>query len=705
MAIVNPDGVSPGTFVIHDSVRPPLPAGDYTLTVRQAIDVTSGSATIPSIDPASWDFKIVGPRFTLPKDQQLSVFPPPDSSGAYADRLPQIVLQRRTLPYERRIVLTDNPSTTPPWLALVVLAEGEGQLVTNQPVDTAGLPDPGDQDATVQDVLRVSQTVVQAVFPTLTDLPWLTHVREVDMSDTELALGSDGWMSVVVANRLPVPGPPATPGGPATPRRYGAFLISLEGHANDLPTVETPANMFGILRVYDDTTIALGVQTAVAAQALPMESIVAAQSLMTTATAAASTTTAARFGEVSAAFTGRALTAAQPSQPVDAWSSSVGHGTLSVAASTTPSRAFLSGAAAIAGFALSPEFLEPAVPILSFTVLANWSFTSEPEGDFRYLMQHLDLGMLGTPPPAPPAASPGAPPPAPDPRTPLTVVDTGHLAIQGITRAGAQTTSWYRGPFTPRAITRPAVTDPGGVLAWASDQLRRVGPDGREEISLAVAYELGRTMAAAQPGLIAALLAWRSSGYSVSRVTALLAAGSSPLHLQLATVLAQKPSDFSAAVTAGLLSTLGATALGPVRPATTPPSVLPGGQSLSQAVSAGFGLDLTTVSALLGDPSTPTTVGLPAASTAPAAPQQLVALTAASFAAANSRAVTAVTGILHEVTVAPAALEPPVLLKPISLPMSTIGTLATTVHAVAEEPAATRVAAADVTSARTEEEA
>ncbi len=356
MANVSPNTVGPGTFVIHDSVRPPLPAGDYTLTVQQAIDVTSGNATIPGINPASWDFKIVGPRFTLPKDQQLSVFPPPDSSGAYADRLPQIVLQRRTLPYERRIVLTDSPSTTPPWLALVVLAEGEGQLVTNQPVDTAGLPDPEDQDATVQDVLRVSQTVVQAVFPTLTDLPWLTHVREVDMSDTELALGSDGWMSVVVANRLPVPGPPAAPGGPATPRRYGAFLISLEGHANDLPTVETPANTFGILRVYDDTTIALGVQTAITAQALPLESIVAARSLMTAATAepaatpasatpapaapsAETTTTSAKFAEVSAAFTGRALTAAQPSQPVDAWSSSIRRGTLSVAASTTPSRA------------------------------------------------------------------------------------------------------------------------------------------------------------------------------------------------------------------------------------------------------------------------------------------------------------------------------------------------------------------------------
>ena len=335
--------VSPGTFVVHDSVRPPLPAGDYALTVQQAINVTSGTASVPAIDPATWNWRIVGPRFTLPKDQQLSVFPPPDSSGAYADRLPQIVLKRRTLPYERRIVLDDDPATTPPWLALVVLAEGEGQLVANQPVDTSGLPDPGDQDASVQDILRVSEPVVQAVFPTVGDLPWLTHVREVDMSDTELALGSDGWMSVIVSNRLPVPGPAATPGGPATPRRYGAFLISLEGHVDDLPTTETPVSTFGRLRVYDDATIVEGLQTAIATQALPLESLPAPlrAAVVTSATAAqmyAATPAAQMYGAATAAFTGRAVAASLPSHPVDAWSTGIGDGALAAAASTTPAR-------------------------------------------------------------------------------------------------------------------------------------------------------------------------------------------------------------------------------------------------------------------------------------------------------------------------------------------------------------------------------
>jgi hypothetical protein len=311
--------------------------------------------------------------------------------------------------------------------------------------------------------------------------------------------------------------------------------------------------------------------------------------------------------------------------------------------------------------------VDPEAQILTFTVLAHWSFTSEPEGDFRYLMQHLDLGMLGTAPPPAPLPAPGAPPAAPDPRPALTVLDTGHLAIKGVSRAGAATTSWYRGPFTPVAILRPAPTDPAGVMAWASDQLRRVGPDGREEVSLAVAYELGRTMAAAQPGVIAALLAWRAAGYSLSRVTALLASGGSAVHEQLAAVLAQESPDFSGAVTAELLAGIGAAALGPVRPASSPPSVLPTGQSLSQTIAQGFGLDPTTVSDLLSSPSVATTVGLPGTATVPLVPQPLADLTATSFGAASTRTVAVATWAVRQVVASAAVLEPPVLTAPVGL--------------------------------------
>jgi hypothetical protein len=103
--------VDPGTFILYDAVRPALDDGDYTLATQQSIADTAGTAAIPPVSPGSWNFRIVGPRFSLPPDQLLSCFPPPDGQGEYSDRLPQVVLRRRTLPYERRVVTTDDPAT------------------------------------------------------------------------------------------------------------------------------------------------------------------------------------------------------------------------------------------------------------------------------------------------------------------------------------------------------------------------------------------------------------------------------------------------------------------------------------------------------------------------------------------------------------------------------------------------------------------
>ena len=57
--------------------------------------------------------------------------------------------------------------------------------------------------------LEVPEEVVDSVFPAQEDLTYLAHVRAVDLADTELAMGDDdGWLAVVLANRLPQP-PPA----------------------------------------------------------------------------------------------------------------------------------------------------------------------------------------------------------------------------------------------------------------------------------------------------------------------------------------------------------------------------------------------------------------------------------------------------------------------------------------------------------------
>ena len=96
---------------------------------------------------------------------------------------------------------------------------------------TTKLLDPDDKDVEQGLYLAVTETVVKKIFPCKDDLPLLAHVREVDVNDTELANGDDdGWLAVVLANRLPVFDDAA---GKAV--RYMACLVNLEGQLEALP--------------------------------------------------------------------------------------------------------------------------------------------------------------------------------------------------------------------------------------------------------------------------------------------------------------------------------------------------------------------------------------------------------------------------------------------------------------------------------------
>ena len=222
--------VQPGFFALHPAVLPPLPAGHYTLH-GEIEDMPHGPTA-----PIDARLTVSSPRFTMPPDQILSTFPPANREGAFQATLPQIVLKRRTLPWERKV---DPADEHVPWLALVVIAEGEGSLSAESPVEqciTSGvaLPDPTDRDVATSVYLSVTQTVVNGVFPTKDDLELLAHVREVDLNDSELMSGDDdGFLAVVIANRLPQPG--FDDGGNPIPKKYLACLINVEGQTNVLP--------------------------------------------------------------------------------------------------------------------------------------------------------------------------------------------------------------------------------------------------------------------------------------------------------------------------------------------------------------------------------------------------------------------------------------------------------------------------------------
>jgi hypothetical protein len=613
--------VSPGTFILHDAVRPAVPDGAYELSVTQDLNPPG-----ESVDALDKHLVVSGPRFTLPPDQPLSFYPPPDAVGEFSTRLPQIVLRRRTLPWERYI---DAGDPTLPWLALVVLTDGEGQLTTGQPVDTTPLSDPDLRDSDTRDVLTVTQRVVTQVFPTKEDLPWLCHVREVDLSDTELALGDDdGWMAVVLANRVPQPG-----------LKYTACLISLEGHGDDLPTKETPADSFTNLTVYSASEIA-------AAASVQRESERAVDATLSGGwlTSAEAPAPAAETETEAEAVTPPTLVGARapattPAVLRDVWSSPALPAAVAAGQQTgTRAGGIVTGRTSVIGLSINPLYLDPQERLIDFTVLKHWSFTCDQGGDFKSLVTALDDGMLGTlPTPALAPTTPGTPPGPPPSRPAPVITDTGHVEAATINRRGDKTTAWYRGPFLPRQIVRAQPDDTGVLpLIHTADQGRRIGPDGREDLSLATAFEIGRLLVVAQASVVAALLAWRQSGYASSRVQEILGLPEA-LNAQLLTVYAQKRAVFSAAVGATALGGLGASdaaRLAPVRPLTDPGPDLVGTSDLATTVASGFGLDASTVQAVLQ--TGPGAAGLDPSVTTSTLTSTLAALGPADFTAAQA---------------------------------------------------------------------
>jgi hypothetical protein len=504
-----------GHFILHSQFTPKITAGFYELKTEQK--------ELPfAVAPETTHIHVAAPRFTMPTDQILSSFPPANAEGAFGDRLPQIVLKRRTLPWERNPAGGGdvNPQGTP-WLALVVVAEGEAELSSTAPVGeciTAGtvLHQPQDKDVEQSVYLAVTETVVKKIFPTVQDLPLLTHVREVDVDDTELVGGDDdGWLAVVLANRLPVFD---TAGG--TPVRYMACLVNVEGQLAALPKPQPAVDRF-VWGLAQDWSALATLQSSGHLDAMAMGQLAIDASKLP---AVALPRGAAPRAAGPATFQASAKPLAQQSldgskamkQPAatEQWSEA----TAQVAkAALDPDAARLVRSTMKIGFHL-PITKYAIEKVLRFPVLAHWSFTTSEGATFESLMQTVDVGLLGTLP-APPVAKPGKPLPPPQPDNLPEVVATGHVGLAHRARRGDALRAWYRGPCVPFATARDGKGSPAPLpLAHSADQLRRVVPDGREDVTLAAAFEIGRLLALSQLSVVSALLRFRAEQFGIGRV-------------------------------------------------------------------------------------------------------------------------------------------------------------------------------------------
>lgn len=542
----------PGTFRLYAFANPPLTAGPYTLTG----EVTGLPGTVEPLQSA---IDVTAPRFALPPDQVLSTFPPASARGAFTSRLPQVVIRRRTLPWERSEVTAggvplntlppeQRRTTTPrPWVALVLIAEGEGNLVNDVPVadtTTAGttLANPTDTDVAKGTCLEVPESVVAAVFPALEDLHMLVHVREVDLADTELALGDDdGWMAVVLANRLPQPG-----------TSYTACLVNLEGQYDELPVDPPVAPTYDpVIHCVDIGRLDLVLQQYAGSSDAP----VMGTTTFSSHTLAADGQLDGRLdGQLDGQLEGLVGPAASPSASVQSVSSTAAAKGFSTATASTmsgwsssiatPSAAPTAGLTHSSRLAASSDVaalgsgLSVYLPwhllerTLRFPVLASWSFSCTDAGDFQYLAQNVNVRLLGHVPTGPetpdgeplPAGTvpPGLPAEPPSARPLPLVTATGHVETAHETRRGDATTAWFRGPLVPTPVDRPGARPDGRYpLAHHADQLRRVSPDGREELSYAAAFEIGRLLALSRPSVVAALNQWRRQRFAAATTAAL----------------------------------------------------------------------------------------------------------------------------------------------------------------------------------------
>jgi hypothetical protein len=246
------------TFIQYDV--PPLKAGEYKLVATQTVNQVE-----PNLFTATRNFAVGGNRFQLNGDDIVAYFPPANANGEFDGVLPNVVLKRCSLPWQRTAV-EDNAAPAPqsagdvdgldaPWLAVLLvetaqmpeiktgtaadlIADGTEITVVGtpgvtgkgkMPAGTFSYPginplDYGQSPDTPTKFIDFTVEAFSSLCPTKDDLPYLAHVREVDTYDSVDDSDVTKKYGVVLGNRIPAANTDAH-----------ALLVSLENMGAYLP--------------------------------------------------------------------------------------------------------------------------------------------------------------------------------------------------------------------------------------------------------------------------------------------------------------------------------------------------------------------------------------------------------------------------------------------------------------------------------------
>lgn len=330
-----------GSMYLWDAIEPPLPAGQYRLSI-------SSEARFETGNPEHLDnerfFNVDAPRFNMPPSEVAEMVPPRNAHGDFHLSLPHVVLGRRTLPWERTFDHT-NPGT--PWMVLLLFDADECTILDQQPLEEVVPPAVfarlGRPSAVLCDAVEVEHQLLLDIMPSVDEVSLLTHVRQVNVDDRELAAGdSDGWFAIVIANRLPTPG-----------SSHVACLVSIEERTDLVPAQPPPVEPSGPV----------------------VGGVLDVRALRTDTRSHERESDRRRFAtelDVLGAF--GALVADE--------------------ASTSASLVLDPGIAVVGRPDISGD-IGPARTLDRLVLLHRWKFDDDGSGTFRELMQALDVGMMG----------------------------------------------------------------------------------------------------------------------------------------------------------------------------------------------------------------------------------------------------------------------------------------------------------------------
>jgi hypothetical protein len=231
-----------GEIEFYQAILPPLVAGLYQLITEQVVTLKVEEKKYDLTTP----FQVDGPRFRLQPNDVQQVYPPANLSGEYEESLPHVVFRLPTLPWSRTIdgSAASGDTVTTPWLGLLTLYPEElmsgDAPITIQQMTLNDLLSPAQSNVLgpvidkaqfspeelAQPLLAIDipSAVFNGVTPSIADLPFLAHARQVNTDGKEiLGLVADGYFSVLIGNRLPKTG-----------AQNSALVVSLEGQQSRL---------------------------------------------------------------------------------------------------------------------------------------------------------------------------------------------------------------------------------------------------------------------------------------------------------------------------------------------------------------------------------------------------------------------------------------------------------------------------------------